>query len=320
MRHGRAKAARKTLKFFSLNGNIKPPYKVILDGNFIANAMKNKVPLFERIDKLLQNDKQSIKLIVCRSALDELNTLPGDIMKEARQFGLDECDIMEREFIPKYKNKTDDTATTQKQHSKKKREQLAKHEHHNNNTNNNSIEQMGEAAKDIISLITNGRDGDAIINDWTLLDEKNGGPNNNQGYFIATQDENLANLLRNMPNVPLFRLSRGVLLLESPSSASRKYCMKVERSKQFTGGGAMTEEERDIIHSAKRAERKKKRLELDETNKRFHDPNSSKKGRFTSAVEGGRKKRKAKEPNPLSCKKRKSGVGGGVKGGKDSKK
>lgn len=50
--------------------------------------MKNKVPLFERIDKLLQNDKQSIKLIVCRSALDELNTLPGDIMKEARQFGL----------------------------------------------------------------------------------------------------------------------------------------------------------------------------------------------------------------------------------------
>ena len=121
---------------------------------------------------------------------------------------------MEREFIPKYKNKTDDTATTQKQHSKKKREQLAKHEHHNNNTNNNSIEQMGEAAKDIISLITNGRDGDAIINDWTLLDEKNGGPNNNQGYFIATQDENLANLLRNMPNVPLFRLSRGVLLLE----------------------------------------------------------------------------------------------------------
>ena len=43
MRHGRAKAARKTLKFFALNGNIKPPYKVILDGNFLVAIMKHKV-------------------------------------------------------------------------------------------------------------------------------------------------------------------------------------------------------------------------------------------------------------------------------------
>ena len=43
MKHGRAKAARKTLKFFSLNANIKPPYNVILDGNFLAAAVKYKV-------------------------------------------------------------------------------------------------------------------------------------------------------------------------------------------------------------------------------------------------------------------------------------
>jgi hypothetical protein len=45
MKHGRAKAARKTLRFFSLNANIKPAYKVLLDGNFLAAAIKYKVGL-----------------------------------------------------------------------------------------------------------------------------------------------------------------------------------------------------------------------------------------------------------------------------------
>lgn len=43
MRHGRAKAARKTLRFFQLHAGIKPPYNVLLDGTFLAAAVRQKV-------------------------------------------------------------------------------------------------------------------------------------------------------------------------------------------------------------------------------------------------------------------------------------
>jgi Uncharacterized proteins of PilT N-term./Vapc superfamily len=98
MRHGRAESARKTLKFYAINGNIKPPYKIILDGNFIVAAIKQKLPITERLQKLLQNE--SFNLYTIRSALDELNSIPGEYFQQARQFGLDECEIIEREDIP----------------------------------------------------------------------------------------------------------------------------------------------------------------------------------------------------------------------------
>jgi hypothetical protein len=46
MRHGRVKAARKTLRFFQLHAGIKPPYNVLLDGTFLVAAVRQKVNLF----------------------------------------------------------------------------------------------------------------------------------------------------------------------------------------------------------------------------------------------------------------------------------
>lgn len=98
MRHGRAKAARKTLQFYALNGNIKAPYKIIFDGNFLAAIIKQKVPIFDRLNKLLQHAQ--FTAYTTRTALDELALIPGEMFEQARQFGLDECEIIEHRDVP----------------------------------------------------------------------------------------------------------------------------------------------------------------------------------------------------------------------------
>lgn len=74
----------------------------------------------------------------------------------------------------------------------------------------------------------------------------------------------------------------------------------------MTGGGMMTGEERELIAKTRREERTKKRKEVDGQE---------------SGADGMRKKRKAKGPNPLSCKKKKGGErGGGGERNNDNKR
>mmetsp|Transcript_32732 Transcript_32732/g.47364 ORF Transcript_32732/g.47364 Transcript_32732/m.47364 type:complete len:254 (-) Transcript_32732:46-807(-) len=225
MRHGRAKAARKTLKFYSLTGKIKAPYKVLLDANFIVSCIRQKVPLHDRLGRLLQGEKFS--LLVTRAALRELDSIIDaceekgkiDVLTAAKQFGLDECEI---------------------------------------------LEDHADASA-----------GDSITN---FVHE-----GNLEGYFIATQDEQLSDTLRGMPNVPILRLNRAVLLLEAPSAASRRNASSDERSKLF----GMNEEEKQLV-----------------TNVKAHEITRAKAQEERRPKE--RLKPKAKNPNPLSCKKRKN--------------
>jgi U3 small nucleolar RNA-associated protein 23 len=243
MRHGRAKAARKTLKFYSINGNIKPPYKIILDGNFLAATVQQKVPLFDRMHKLLQSEEH--RIYTTRSALEELNALPGDEFQEARRFGLDECEIIERRDIPSGGGgggANNDIASNPKQ--------------------------------DIKALTRN---------------------NNVEGWFVATQDQDLSDAIRGYVNVPQMRLTRAVLILEAPSSASRKYAQLEEKGKQMTGGGTMTHDERELIEKMKDADKKKVQQEEEQV---------------VADLGQQRRKRKAKGPNPLSCKKKKNAADG----------
>lgn len=238
MRHGRAKSARKTLKFYAINGNIKPPYKIILDGNFIVAAIKQKLPITERLQKLLQNE--SFNLYTIRSALDELISIPGEYFQQARQFGLDECEIIEREDIPSSMD---------------------------SRIKNNTKSSPND---DICALVQDG---------------------NRNGWFIVTQDEDLSDKLRGFVNVPQIRLARAVLLLEAPSSATRKDVQYKEKGKQMTGGGTMTQEEKELIQKIKVSE-KSSNQQVDNSH--------------TASDVQPRRKRKAKEPNPLSCKKKKT--------------
>jgi len=254
MRHGRAKAARKTLQFYSLNGGIKGPYHVLCDGNFLAAAVRQKVPLHDRISTLLQ--KTTFFLHVTRSTLDELASLPGEVFAKARQFGLDECEIVERDAIP--------------ERSKRK----------SNDGGNEKIgdgECLGEPGEDIRLLVMDGA--------------------NRHGYLIGTQDEALSDTLRGLPYVPQIRLSRGVLLLEAPSAASRRRAKHQERNKMITGGGLATKEEREMVAGVREKERSARKRKNDEA-RRLAGLRDGQAGGATR-----RAKKKAKGPNPLSCKK-----------------
>ena len=122
MRHGRAKASRRTLQFYRLNApHLKPPYKLLLDGTFLVASIRNKLPLYERFEKILQHE--AFTCYVTRSTLAELEVLAeraASIGKEsdddsninffaqARQNGLDECEIIENDKVPASTTATDD--------------------------------------------------------------------------------------------------------------------------------------------------------------------------------------------------------------------
>ena len=94
MRHGRSKAARKTLSFFARTAGIKPPYHVLLDGTFLVAVVKYKFPLRERLDKVLQH--ASFTLYTTNSVLDELKTLKEAAKKEKEQLLEDTLNFTEK--------------------------------------------------------------------------------------------------------------------------------------------------------------------------------------------------------------------------------
>lgn len=82
MRYLRAKGTRKALRQFHFLCGIKPPYKVLLDGNFIAMCLQMKVDVHERIPKYLQVKPHECEFYVPRAAIDELKAL-GEATTEA---------------------------------------------------------------------------------------------------------------------------------------------------------------------------------------------------------------------------------------------
>lgn len=218
------------------------------------------MPLSDRFAKTLQGEPFSF--YVTRSTLSELELLSkrkggnsddANVFTQARQFGLDECEIIESDnIVPKASEK--------------------------------KTKNFSDASRDIFHLATSER-------------------NNRHAYFVATQDDTLADSLREMPYVPLFRLGRAVLLLESPSSASRRYTNHTEQSKLKSAGGLMTPEERDIVNVVRKKEKQKMKDQREEEQK-----NLIKRSREEYGVEVGYnpRKKKAKGPNPLSCKKKKA--------------
>lgn len=76
MRHGRAKAARKTLQFFERHAGLKAPYHVLLDGNFVVAFFQSKLPIDARLARLLQQSNPSaLRFCVSKTTLEELKQL-----------------------------------------------------------------------------------------------------------------------------------------------------------------------------------------------------------------------------------------------------
>jgi len=104
-------------------------------------------------------------------------------------------------------------------------------------------------------------------------------------FFLATQDPGLTKYVQSQPGLPLLYIYRGLVILEKLSKPTLYKIGKVSRDKL-----SITEEQHAKLKEIKAA----KQQELNKM-----QSNNSKKN-FNSG-----KKRKAKGPNPLSCKKKK---------------
>ncbi len=97
MKINRSKAIRKYLRFFRLVFGIKAPYNVILDGNFIYEAIKHKIDLVDRIKSSLQGDE--VRLFVTSSIMAELKKI-GTRAQQALDFSTKFCqEIDDSKFL-----------------------------------------------------------------------------------------------------------------------------------------------------------------------------------------------------------------------------
>jgi len=285
MRLKRAKAARKTLRFFQLNGGLAPPYKILIDGTFLVACVRNKVELQERIKRVVQ--EKPFRMYTIESALEELKSLS----EKAKEL------------------KKDDTIFTQALLLGKKHCDLLEVD----------VDSSEDEDTEIGSKL--GKTGSTFCSIARTSSTNN---NSSKKYFIATQDETLSHQLRKIPCTPILRISRSVLILEAPSSNVKHQAEREENKKLWNAGGTMTKEERTHLQKIKEHERKLKKRKREEDMKSSIRRERDLVGASSEPgmSERTRKKKKAKQPNPLSCKKRKVKGDGknNTKGNTDTKR
>lgn len=167
-----------------------PTQQVILDGNFIFAAIKYKIDVRDRLEKLLQGAK--VKLYVMRSALKELAAV-GTKAQSALDFASTYCETIEDDSFGG--DVSSDRLT-----------RLV-----------GGCFSPGFSVR-VLQLCYHGLytvPTESIHQDTTTTKKKR--------YFVATQDQELRRTLANTPGVPLLYLNKVSLVLEAPSNSSVNY-------------------------------------------------------------------------------------------------
>ena len=89
MRINRGKAIRKYLRFYRIVFGLEDPFHVILDGNFIFNAMKYQVDIFDRFKTQMQGAE--LNFYMTKSAMLELQKVKGDVGKQSVEWAEKFC-------------------------------------------------------------------------------------------------------------------------------------------------------------------------------------------------------------------------------------
>jgi rRNA-processing protein FCF1 len=277
MRHGRAKAARKTLQYFKRVTGLTAPYRVLLDATIVATLFQQNVfPLRERIDKVLQTfgngNTQNNMYCITKSAVEELEMIhqglqskqhpKAEVFAQALEWIRNECKVLEINTASPGNDKETEEEGSESSSSKDAPKAQTKKKH----ATKRSAPEWTKAQKDFISCI-----------------EQDGRP-----FVVGSQDEILLDKLRTMGTVPIVRLAnQSVLLLEHPSKQSQQQSKGDERRKWKHN---LAETEKALVNLVKKEKRDQRKVESRPT-ERF--------------------KTKAKGPNPLSCKRKSSSTDGG---------
>jgi U3 small nucleolar RNA-associated protein 23 len=221
MRHGRAKATRRTLQFFARTCHVKPPYRVLLDGTFVVAITKACPDVTDRLDKLLQHAEYH--LCVINSVLQELELLRQNSKKRQTQ------ELIERAI----------------EWAKRNCETLQGDEE-GETASNDDKSRLGKAATDILRLLSHEEEGSTDRHD-----------KRSKFFFCASQDEQLLTKVRDMGTVPVIRWAHGsVLLLEPPSKQATGSARRSERHKWTH---TLTEAEKDLVDTLHQKRRKEEK-------------------------------------------------------------
>lgn len=149
------------------------------------------------------------------------------------------------------------------------------------------------------------------------------GEHNSEHFFVATQDADLRKKLQKVPNAPLIFGLRNALFLEPPSKFQREFVKSSEEKRLH-----MTEKEYKALEKkATSVSANADACDLsDEEGLGYHNPGlqphntRNYSGKERDVKDRVRfKRKKAKGPNPLSVKKKKSGEDSNFASGRDVK-
>jgi rRNA-processing protein FCF1 len=287
MRHKRAKQNRRTLQYFERIANFHPPYYVLLDGPFLATMIKFKLVdvLRERLSTLLSHCSD-VRFCVLTSTLVELERLyAANASNETIQAALQwcknststNCTILSNATTTTSSSSTsnhngatpvsaragnnDDATTKTKQTKKKSPEESPAAATVGAAVPPETVEGLSDAAKQLF--------------DYVAHDPR---------YFVASQDEDLLSSLRQNRHipVPIIRLSRTVLLLESPNYHHHNHHQSGGSAAAPNKGSELTPAEKELVGLIAAQQ---KQLSSSSSNSSTRRP-----------------PQKAKGPNPLSCK------------------
>jgi rRNA-processing protein FCF1 len=155
-----------------------------VDGNFVFAAIKYKMDIRDRLEKLLQGGE--VKLFVLRSVLQELDKV-GDKAKGAKEFVSSYCEVIDDS---QYGGATPSERLVAFVGKIPSRLALASCDNPFAHVTDRVCQEAGSKRK---------------------------------RYMIATQDQELRRSLAQVPGVPLIYLNLVTLVLEAPSQSSLQY-------------------------------------------------------------------------------------------------
>jgi rRNA-processing protein FCF1 len=308
MRHGRAKAARKTLQYFARTIGLKAPYHVLVDANFlVAMHQQNLFPVQERIEKVLQQNNThsmdtttsqthhpkhgAIKYYMLQSTISELKQLVETLTRQqhpkvssfeqALQWAREHCTIIQEEYQSSKAAAVKDKEAT---------------------TTAVAEESSSSAAEFIWNYITHSKKTTTTNTTTSIIIIP---------YIVASQDEPLLDKLRYLGTVPLIRLTNNasVLILEQPSKSSRHQATRQESHKWKH---SLHDQEHELVKVVRREAKTAVQQHTNKTQQHQQQEDKQLHGsHHPTNIYEQRKKKKAGGANPLSCKKKASSGGDG---------
>jgi U3 small nucleolar RNA-associated protein 23 len=197
MRVQRHKHARKALAFYKIAFGIVPPYRLLLDGNFVAQAVRMSIDFRRLLPRTLQADGAAPAGGPGGGATGRA---AAGVFLHVTECVLDELRALGPKGAPVLAAATGGGVGVIRCH----------HKH-------------GHAP---------GTDASACLRQLV-------GPANAGKFLVATQDAALRDALRGVPGTPLVLFSQNVMVLEPPSSASKRSSASREASKSALQPGEL---------------------------------------------------------------------------------